>query len=86
MLEGTTSVGAGSVIGPDARLIDTVVGRGATISYSVAKEAEIGPPSADVQEWAAEIFRDAEAIAVNERTTEDRREGSGSAWHADKAS
>ena len=51
-----------------------------------AKEAEIGPPSADVQEWAAEIFRDAEAIAVNERTTEDRREGSGSAWHADKAS
>jgi len=42
VLEGSTTIGAGSVIGPDARLIDTVVGQGATISYSVAKESEIG--------------------------------------------
>jgi bifunctional UDP-N-acetylglucosamine pyrophosphorylase/glucosamine-1-phosphate N-acetyltransferase len=42
VLEGSTTVGAGSVIGPDARLIDTVVGQGATISYSVTTEAEIG--------------------------------------------
>ena len=41
-LEGATSVGAGSVIGPDTRLVDVVVGQGATITYSVAKEAEIG--------------------------------------------
>ena len=42
VLEGTTSVGAGSVIGPDTRLIDTTVGQGATVTYSVAREAEIG--------------------------------------------
>jgi bifunctional UDP-N-acetylglucosamine pyrophosphorylase/glucosamine-1-phosphate N-acetyltransferase len=42
MLEGLTTVGAGSVIGPDTRLVDTVVGQGATVSYSVATEAEIG--------------------------------------------
>jgi bifunctional UDP-N-acetylglucosamine pyrophosphorylase / glucosamine-1-phosphate N-acetyltransferase len=42
VLEGTTSVGAGSVIGPDTRLVDTIVGRGATVSYSVATDAEIG--------------------------------------------
>jgi bifunctional UDP-N-acetylglucosamine pyrophosphorylase / glucosamine-1-phosphate N-acetyltransferase len=42
VLEGVTSVGAGSVIGPDTRLVDTVVGQGATITYSVVKEAEIG--------------------------------------------
>jgi bifunctional UDP-N-acetylglucosamine pyrophosphorylase/glucosamine-1-phosphate N-acetyltransferase len=42
VLEGTTTVGAGSVIGPDARLVDTTVGQGATVSYSVATEAEIG--------------------------------------------
>jgi len=42
VLEGATSVGAGSVIGPDTRLVDTVVGQGATVTYSVAKEADIG--------------------------------------------
>ncbi|MFJ9703967.1 hypothetical protein [Streptomyces sp. NPDC101234] len=30
-----------------------------------AKEAEIGPPSPDVQEWAAEIFGEAESMAAN---------------------
>jgi bifunctional UDP-N-acetylglucosamine pyrophosphorylase / glucosamine-1-phosphate N-acetyltransferase len=41
-LEGRTTVAAGAVIGPDTRLIDTVVGEGATVTYSVAREAEIG--------------------------------------------
>jgi len=42
VLEGRTSVGAGSVIGPDARLVDTIVGEDVTITYSVTREAEIG--------------------------------------------
>jgi bifunctional UDP-N-acetylglucosamine pyrophosphorylase/glucosamine-1-phosphate N-acetyltransferase len=42
ILEGRTSVGPGSVVGPDTRLIDTVVGEGATVTYTVAREAEIG--------------------------------------------
>jgi bifunctional UDP-N-acetylglucosamine pyrophosphorylase/glucosamine-1-phosphate N-acetyltransferase len=42
VLEGKTTVGAGSVIGPDTRLVDTTVGQGATVTYSVATEAEIG--------------------------------------------
>ena len=42
MLEGRTTVAAGAVIGPDTRLTDTVVGEGATVTYSVAREAEIG--------------------------------------------
>ena len=42
MLEGATTVGAGSVIGPDTRLIDTTVGQGATVTCTVAREAEIG--------------------------------------------
>ncbi|HZP27822.1 MAG TPA: bifunctional UDP-N-acetylglucosamine diphosphorylase/glucosamine-1-phosphate N-acetyltransferase GlmU [Acidimicrobiia bacterium] len=42
MLEGRTVVGAGSVIGPDTRLVDTIVGERATITFSVAREAEVG--------------------------------------------
>jgi bifunctional UDP-N-acetylglucosamine pyrophosphorylase/glucosamine-1-phosphate N-acetyltransferase len=42
VLEGRTAVGAGSVVGPDTRLTDTVVGEGATVSYSVCREAEVG--------------------------------------------
>jgi bifunctional UDP-N-acetylglucosamine pyrophosphorylase/glucosamine-1-phosphate N-acetyltransferase len=42
VLEGKTTVGAGSVIGPDTRLVDTIVGQGATVTYSVATHAEIG--------------------------------------------
>jgi bifunctional UDP-N-acetylglucosamine pyrophosphorylase / glucosamine-1-phosphate N-acetyltransferase len=42
VLEGTTTVGAGSIIGPDTRLVDTLVGQGASVTYTVAKEAEIG--------------------------------------------
>lgn len=42
MLEGTTSVGPGSTVGPDARLVDTIVGEGATIAHTVATEATVG--------------------------------------------
>jgi bifunctional UDP-N-acetylglucosamine pyrophosphorylase/glucosamine-1-phosphate N-acetyltransferase len=42
VLEGTTTVGAGTVIGPDTRLVDTIVGQGATVTYAVTREAEIG--------------------------------------------
>jgi bifunctional UDP-N-acetylglucosamine pyrophosphorylase/glucosamine-1-phosphate N-acetyltransferase len=42
MLEGRTVIGAGSVIGPDTRLVDTIVGERVTVTYTVAREAEIG--------------------------------------------
>ncbi|MGW5122622.1 hypothetical protein ACWEQ7_00880 [Streptomyces sp. NPDC004069] len=51
-----------------------------------AKEAEIGPPSPEVQEWAAEIFRDAETLAADEPAAEVQGEDSGPEWHAHKAS
>ncbi|WP_112465895.1 hypothetical protein [Streptomyces triticisoli] len=37
-----------------------------------AKEAEIGPPSSEVREWAAEIFGDAETMAADEKSTATR--------------
>ncbi|MDQ1431821.1 MAG: bifunctional UDP-N-acetylglucosamine pyrophosphorylase / glucosamine-phosphate N-acetyltransferase [Actinomycetota bacterium] len=42
ILEGRTAVGAGSVLGPDTHLVDTIVGDGATVRQTVAREAEIG--------------------------------------------
>lgn len=42
MLEGRTVVGTGSVIGPDTRIVDSVVGAHATVSNSVVVESEIG--------------------------------------------
>jgi bifunctional UDP-N-acetylglucosamine pyrophosphorylase / glucosamine-1-phosphate N-acetyltransferase len=42
-LHGRTTVGAGCEIGPNVKLVDTIVGAGATIINAVAKEAEIGP-------------------------------------------
>ncbi len=42
ILEGRTVVGAGSVVGPDCRLTDVVVGEGVRISNAVARECEIG--------------------------------------------
>lgn len=51
VLEGRTSIGAGCVIGPETRLVDTYVGEGATITFTVATEAEIGDGST-VGPWA----------------------------------
>ena len=42
ILEGRTVIGAGAVIGPDTHLVDTIVGERATVSRTVAREAEIG--------------------------------------------
>src|SRR6478609_3905148 len=42
MLSGRTVVGTGSVIGADCQLVDTVVGDGAVVRQTVAREAAIG--------------------------------------------
>jgi len=42
ILEGRTVIGSGSVIGPDCRLVDTIVGEDAVIAQTVARESEIG--------------------------------------------
>jgi bifunctional UDP-N-acetylglucosamine pyrophosphorylase / glucosamine-1-phosphate N-acetyltransferase len=42
MLQGNTRIGSGSEIGPDCRLIDTVVGEGAIVEQSVARSSAIG--------------------------------------------
>lgn len=48
-----------------------------------AKEAEIGQPPPGIQEWASEIFREAEAMATNERVGE--TDAGGPQWHERKA-
>jgi bifunctional UDP-N-acetylglucosamine pyrophosphorylase/glucosamine-1-phosphate N-acetyltransferase len=42
ILEGHTVIGVGSVIGPDTRLVDTIVGDQCVVQHTVAREAEIG--------------------------------------------
>jgi bifunctional UDP-N-acetylglucosamine pyrophosphorylase/glucosamine-1-phosphate N-acetyltransferase len=42
MLEGRTVVGSGSIVGPDVRLVDAVVGERVRISYSAGRECELG--------------------------------------------
>ncbi len=42
ILEGRTVIATGAVIGPDTRLIDTIVGARAVVSNTVARESEIG--------------------------------------------
>ncbi len=42
-LEGATRIGSGAVIGPSTRLVDTTVGDGANVTYTVANGASIGP-------------------------------------------
>ncbi len=41
-LHGKTSIGSGSVIGPETRLVDTLVGKGCTVLSSNCREATIG--------------------------------------------
>ena len=52
MLQGACTVGAGADIGPDAHLVDTVVGAGATVRQTSATRATIGA-GASVGPWAA---------------------------------
>ncbi len=42
MLQGNTHIGAGAEIGPDSRLVDTIVGEGATVEQTVARSSNIG--------------------------------------------
>jgi len=42
-LEGSTRVGAGARIGPSTRLVDTEVGEGAEVTFSVVRGSRIGP-------------------------------------------
>ena len=42
IMEGRTSIGAGSVIGPDCRLVDAIVGERTQISNAVLIDAEVG--------------------------------------------
>ena len=43
LLQGRTVVGPGAEIGPGTRLVDTVVGAGARVEQTVARDADIGP-------------------------------------------
>jgi bifunctional UDP-N-acetylglucosamine pyrophosphorylase / glucosamine-1-phosphate N-acetyltransferase len=43
ILQGRTVIGDGCDIGPDTRLVDTVVGPGSVVENSVGRDAEIGP-------------------------------------------
>ena len=42
ILEGTTRIGRGAVVGPGAHLVDCIVGEEATVRFSTADGAEIG--------------------------------------------
>jgi bifunctional UDP-N-acetylglucosamine pyrophosphorylase/glucosamine-1-phosphate N-acetyltransferase len=42
ILEGRTMIGVGSVVGPDVRLTDVIVGERVQVSNTVARECEIG--------------------------------------------
>lgn len=42
-LEGDTRIGAGCEIGPDARIVDSRVDDGASVTYSVVRGSRIGP-------------------------------------------
>ena len=42
-LEGTTTIGEGAEVGPQTRLIDTRVAPGAKVTFSVARDSDVGP-------------------------------------------
>jgi bifunctional UDP-N-acetylglucosamine pyrophosphorylase/glucosamine-1-phosphate N-acetyltransferase len=42
-LQGNTRIGTGATIGPGTRIVDSVVGAGADVSFSVVRGARIGP-------------------------------------------
>jgi bifunctional UDP-N-acetylglucosamine pyrophosphorylase/glucosamine-1-phosphate N-acetyltransferase len=42
-LEGRTAIDTAATVGPNCRLIDTRIGANATVSYTVAKQASVGP-------------------------------------------
>jgi bifunctional UDP-N-acetylglucosamine pyrophosphorylase/glucosamine-1-phosphate N-acetyltransferase len=42
ILQGSTAVATGALIGPDTRLVDCRVGDGAVVEHSVARQADVG--------------------------------------------
>ncbi|HEY7875002.1 MAG TPA: bifunctional UDP-N-acetylglucosamine diphosphorylase/glucosamine-1-phosphate N-acetyltransferase GlmU [Actinomycetota bacterium] len=42
-LEGRTTVAEGAEVGPQARIVDSTIGRGASVSFAVVRESTIGP-------------------------------------------
>jgi bifunctional UDP-N-acetylglucosamine pyrophosphorylase/glucosamine-1-phosphate N-acetyltransferase len=42
-LEGTTKIGSGCIIGPSTRVLDSTIGEGAEVTFSVVKSSKIGP-------------------------------------------
>jgi bifunctional UDP-N-acetylglucosamine pyrophosphorylase / glucosamine-1-phosphate N-acetyltransferase len=52
LLEGDTRIGAGCEIGPNVRLVDTVVGEGAIVTFASARGSKIGP-GAEVGPYAS---------------------------------
>jgi bifunctional UDP-N-acetylglucosamine pyrophosphorylase/glucosamine-1-phosphate N-acetyltransferase len=51
-LEGRTTVAEGAVIGPDAFVVDSTIGSGARVWYSVLRSAQVGP-EAEVGPYAS---------------------------------
>jgi len=45
-LQGSTRIGAGATIGPSTRIVDSTVGEGADVTFSVVRGARIGPRAA----------------------------------------
>jgi bifunctional UDP-N-acetylglucosamine pyrophosphorylase/glucosamine-1-phosphate N-acetyltransferase len=43
LLQGETSVGSDAEVGPNCRVIDSSIGAGATVSYSVVRGSTVGP-------------------------------------------
>ena len=41
-LEGSTTIGAGAEVGPQTRIIDSSIGEGATVTFSVVRGSEVG--------------------------------------------
>jgi bifunctional UDP-N-acetylglucosamine pyrophosphorylase/glucosamine-1-phosphate N-acetyltransferase len=42
-LEGSTKIAEGAEIGPQARIVDSEIGSGATVSFAVVRESVVGP-------------------------------------------
>ena len=51
-LEGASEIGAGAEVGPQARVIDSQIGEGATVTFAVVRESEVGA-SASVGPFAS---------------------------------
>jgi bifunctional UDP-N-acetylglucosamine pyrophosphorylase / glucosamine-1-phosphate N-acetyltransferase len=65
MLQGRTIVGAGAEIGPDTRLVDSVVGPGARVEMTVSRDADVG---ADAIVGPFAVLEPGASVAAGTRT------------------